>query len=98
MMFLYDADIDSFVSTSITISAANLVSSNVKPSSPQVTVSPSIPAQESVPITATVIPSTLGGILIFISVVVAVTIFIVLRAKWQKKKMIDVLEQDFQKR
>ena len=81
MMFLYDADIDSFVSTSRTlcassclaISAANLVSSNVKTSSSQVIVSPTIPALESVPTTATVIPLTLGGLLIFISALVAVT-------------------------
>ena len=70
----------------------------VKPSSPQVMVSPSIPAPEGVLISAIVIPSTLGGILVFISILVAVTIFIVLRAKWQKKKMIDVLEHDFQRR
>ena len=78
--------------------AANLVPSNAKPSSPQAILSPSIPALESVPITATVISSTLGGVLIFISVLVAVTVFIVLRAKWQRKKIIDVLEQDFQRR
>ena len=103
---IYDADIDSFVSTSRTlcdssclaISAANLMPSNAKPSSPQVIVSPSIPALESVPITATVISSTLGGILIFTSALVAVIVFIVLRAKWQRKKIIDVLEQDFQRR
>ena len=72
--------------------------SNVKTSSLQVIVSQSIPALERVPITATVIPSTLGGLLIFISILVAVTVFIVLRAKWQKKKMIDLLDQDFQRR
>ena len=67
--------------------------SNVQPSSLQVIASPSTPAPEGVPITATVI----GGILVLISILVAVTIFIVLRAKWQKKKMIDLLEQDFQR-
>ena len=70
----------------------------VKPSSPQVIVSPSIPAPEIVPITAIAIPSALGGILIFIIALVAVIIFIVLRTNWQKKKMIDVLEQDFRRR
>ena len=95
------ADIDSLISTSRTICASPCLAIsgatfNVKLSFSQ--VSPSIPALESVPITATVIPSALGGLLIFISVLVAVTIFIVLRAKWQKKKMIDVLEQDFQRR
>ena len=83
-------DIDSFMSTSRTM--------YVKPTSPHVIVPTSTPAPEGVPITATVIPSTLGGILVFISILVAVTIFIVLRAKWQKKKMIDVLEQDFRRR
>ena len=119
----YDADINSVMSTSrticaspcLTISAAN---SNVKPSSLQVIVSPSMPVPEGVPITNSslqfkvppsiqapegasitgiVIPSALGGILVFISILVAVTIFIVLRAKWQKKKMIELLEQDFRR-
>ena len=85
-------------SSCLAILVASLVSSNVKTSSSQVIVSPTIPALESVPITATVIPLTLGWLLIFISALVAVTVFIVLRAKWQRKKMIDVLEQDFQKR
>ena len=101
MSFFIDADVDSRMSTSrticaspcLTISAAN---SNVKPSFTQ--VSPSIPALESVPIAATVVPSALGGILIIFSAVVAITIVIVLRAKWQKKKMIDILKQDFQRR
>ena len=92
----YDADIDGVMSTSRTtctspclaISAAN---------SKVIIVSPSILAL-GVPITAIVIYSALGGILVFISILVAVTIFIVLRAKWQKKKMIDLLEQDFQRR
>ena len=71
----------------------------VKPSSPQVIiVFPSIPAPETVPITAIAIPSALGGILIFIIALVAVIVFIVLRTNWQKKKMIDVLEQDFRRR
>ena len=85
------------------IPAAN---SNVKPSSSSLQVIHVVsstlervpPAQESVPITATVIPSALGGVLIFISILVAVTVFFGLRAKRQKKKMIDVLEQEFQKR
>ena len=101
MCFFIDAGIDSHMSTSratcaspcLTISAAN---SNIKLSFTQ--VSPSIPALESILIAATVIPSVLGGILIIFSAVVAITIVIVLRVKWQKKKMIDVLEQDFQRR
>ena len=105
--FFCDTVIDSLMSTSRTtcsssclaISAANLVPSNVKPSSLQVIVSPSIPALESTPIiTAAVVSSVLGGLLILIFLLVAVTVFIVLRAKWQKKKMIDVLEQDFRRR
>ena len=99
----YDADIDSLMSTSKTICASpclaiSAANSNVKPSSLQVIVSPSKPALEEVPITGIVIPSVLGGILVCISILVAGTISIVLRAKWQKKKMIDLLEQDFQRR
>ena len=71
-----------------------MANSNIKPSSPQVIVSPSIPAPESV-ITATVIPLAIGGLLIFIFGLVAAAVFIKLRTKWQKKKIIDVLEQDF---
>ena len=92
----YDADMSTSrticASPCLAISAAN---SDVKPSSLQVILSPSIPAPEGVPITAIVIPLALGGIL---SILVAVTIIIVLRAKWQKKKTIDLLEQDFQRR
>ena len=76
--------------------AISVANSNVKPSSPQVIVSPSIPGPEGT-ITAIVIPSAIRGLLIFIFNLVAVTVFIVLRAKWQKKKMIDVLEQDFRR-
>ena len=96
----YDADIDSVMSTSRTIcvSPCLATNSNIKTSSLQVIVSPSITASEGVSITAIVILSVLGGILVFISILVAVTIFIALRVKWQKKKKIDLLEQDFQRR
>ena len=72
--------------------AISVANSNVKPSSPQVIISPSIPASAK---TATVIPLAIGGLLIFIFGLVAAAVFIVLRTKWQKKKIIDVLEQDF---
>ena len=96
----YDADIDSVTSTprTICVSPCLATNSNIKPSSLQVLVSPSIPAPEGVSITAIVIPSVLGGIIVFISILVAVTIFIVLRVKLEKKKKIDLLEQDFQRR
>ena len=65
--------------------AISVANSNVKPSSPQVIVSPSKPAPESA-ITTTVIPLAIGGLLIFIFGLVTATVFIVLGTKMAEEE------------